>query len=237
MADPKYPEYNGVLRFDDDNLVEVGLQPDTENITVKLNGTEISGGGGAGLPEVDSSDNGDVLTVVEGEWTNAAPASQLPAVSSSNNGNVLTVVEGAWAAAAVDRQVLIVDLAPVEYDDTYKTAILVTQSTTAEIRKVLEANGLVVCRVNIPNDDSDYTNLIPYNGLYLPLSFSESETEIDWKFIYDRININSSTDLDVCQGQLTFYYSESEPDPEYPDGTWILECTQASANKTSQPIG
>ena len=100
MADPKYPEYNGVLRFDDDNLVEVGLQPDTENITVKLNGVEISGGGGAGLPEVDSSDNGDVLTVVEGEWTNAAPASQLPAVSSSDNGNVLTVVEGAWAKAA-----------------------------------------------------------------------------------------------------------------------------------------
>lgn len=94
MADPKYPEYNGVLRFDDDNVVEVGLQPDTENITVKLNGTEISGGGGAGLPEVDSSDNGDVLTVVAGEWTNAEPASQLPAVSSSDNGDVLTVVKG-----------------------------------------------------------------------------------------------------------------------------------------------
>lgn len=110
MADPKYPEYNGVLRFDDDNLVEVGLQPDTENITVKLNGVEIPGGGGAGLPEVDSSDNGDVLTVVEGEWANAAPASQLPAVSGSDNGNVLTVVEGAWAKASLDTPVMRVTL-------------------------------------------------------------------------------------------------------------------------------
>lgn len=119
MADPKYPEYNGVLRFDDDNVVEVGLQPDTENITVKLNGTEISGGGGAGLPEVDSSDNGDVLTVVEGEWTNAAPASQLPAVSSSDNGNVLTVVEGAWAKAAPVTPYLIVHSVNSTLDKTW----------------------------------------------------------------------------------------------------------------------
>lgn len=52
MSDPKYPEYNGVLRFDDENVVEVGLEPDTENIKVKLNGTEVSGGGGAGGDEV-----------------------------------------------------------------------------------------------------------------------------------------------------------------------------------------
>lgn len=73
MSDPKYNKYAGTVRFDDDNIVDIELQPDTENITVKLNGSEVTGG--SGLPEVDSSDNGDVLTVVSGEWTNAAPAS------------------------------------------------------------------------------------------------------------------------------------------------------------------
>lgn len=32
------------------------------------------GGGGSGLPAVTSEDNGDVLTVVEGEWAKAAPS-------------------------------------------------------------------------------------------------------------------------------------------------------------------
>ena len=32
------------------------------------------GGGGAGLPAVTADDNGDVLTVVEGEWAKAAPS-------------------------------------------------------------------------------------------------------------------------------------------------------------------
>lgn len=52
------------------------------------------------LPEVDASDNGDVLTVVSGEWAAAAPAGGLPEVTSSNNGQVLTVVSGEWATAA-----------------------------------------------------------------------------------------------------------------------------------------
>lgn len=51
------------------------------------------------LPDVDASDNGDVLTVVSGEWAAAAPSSELPEVTSSNNGQVLTVVSGEWAAA------------------------------------------------------------------------------------------------------------------------------------------
>lgn len=44
MSDPKYNTYAGELRFDDDNIVDVNLEPDTENITVLLNGEEVTGG-------------------------------------------------------------------------------------------------------------------------------------------------------------------------------------------------
>ena len=57
--------------------------------------------GASSLPEVSATDNGDVLTVVSGEWAKAAPATELPAVTGSNNGMVLTVVEGVWSAAAL----------------------------------------------------------------------------------------------------------------------------------------
>ena len=45
MSDPKYTQHEGTLRFDDDNIVDVGLEPDTENISVRLNGVEVTGGG------------------------------------------------------------------------------------------------------------------------------------------------------------------------------------------------
>lgn len=52
------------------------------------------------LPAVESTDNGSVLTVVEGAWAKATPAKELPAVTADDNGDVLTVVEGAWTNAA-----------------------------------------------------------------------------------------------------------------------------------------
>lgn len=45
MSDPKYNKYAGTVRFDDDNVVDIDLQPDTENIHVLLNGSEVTGGG------------------------------------------------------------------------------------------------------------------------------------------------------------------------------------------------
>jgi len=49
------------------------------------------------LPKVTSTDNGSVLTVVNGKWAKAAIPSQLPAVTVEDAGSVLKVNEsGAW---------------------------------------------------------------------------------------------------------------------------------------------
>jgi len=57
-------------------------------------------GAGIELPSVTSSDNGDVLTVVNGAWNKADAPTELPTVTADDNGKVLKVVDGAWAVAA-----------------------------------------------------------------------------------------------------------------------------------------
>lgn len=51
---------------------------------------------GIELPAVTASDNGDVLTVVNGKWAKADAPKELPAVTAEDNGSVLKVVDGAW---------------------------------------------------------------------------------------------------------------------------------------------
>lgn len=68
---------------------------------VRAVATEIADGGGTNLPEVSASDNGDVLTVVEGVWAKATPVAELPTVTSDDNGDFLMVVSGAWAKASL----------------------------------------------------------------------------------------------------------------------------------------
>lgn len=51
---------------------------------------------GKSLPTVSSTDNGKLLTVVEGEWAKADAPTELPAVTSDDNGKVLKVADGAW---------------------------------------------------------------------------------------------------------------------------------------------
>lgn len=154
MSDPKYNVYAGELRFDDDNIVDVNLQPDTENITVRLNGEEITGG--SELPDVDSGDNGKVLTVVSGEWAAAAPATppaELPAVTSDDNGDVLTVVEGAWAKAApAGGAGYMLIHAAVEFQTSEDTegTVTVTESTS-DILEALSDGMLVIADVEEEN--------------------------------------------------------------------------------------
>lgn len=60
----------------------------------------VSGGGGSSLPAVTSSDDGKVLTVVNGAWDKAAVPTELPSVASTDNGKFLEVVAGQWAVGS-----------------------------------------------------------------------------------------------------------------------------------------
>ena len=60
--------------------------------------TLIAGGALKELPKVTSSDNGKVLSVVNGKWAKADAPIELPAVTAGDNGKVLTVADGAWSA-------------------------------------------------------------------------------------------------------------------------------------------
>lgn len=63
--------------------------------------TFISGGGTSELPAVSATNNGQILTVVNGAWAASNAPAELPTVTGDNDGEVLTVVSGAWAAAAL----------------------------------------------------------------------------------------------------------------------------------------
>ena len=64
--------------------------------------------GSTELPAVTDVDEGKILAVnASGKWDKADAPTELPEVSASDNGDVLTVVEGAWAKAAKDDSVVI----------------------------------------------------------------------------------------------------------------------------------
>lgn len=90
-----YVELGGNLS-DVENLVTI---PDMLNALAEVAGSTIE------LPAVSSTDNGDVLTVVEGKWAKAEAPEELPAVTTSDEGNALIVdSEGKWAKSAIPSQ-------------------------------------------------------------------------------------------------------------------------------------
>jgi hypothetical protein len=76
----------------------------TEDIITKIDPKYLPDdiGGGSSLPEVDTSNNGQVMTVVNGVWTAQTPASGLPEVSTSDAGKFLRVdTNGTWVVQSI----------------------------------------------------------------------------------------------------------------------------------------
>lgn len=99
------------------------------------------------LPPVSSTDNGDVLGVVNGAWNKMAAPGGLPTVTSADNGKVLAVENGSWAAA--DKSPLIVTYTitgedmpfPLSYSHTL-AQIAAAQAAGREVLGTLTRDGV-----------------------------------------------------------------------------------------------
>ena len=102
--------YNEEFKFNAVTLPSASLSVTSETVTSMENtGNSYSGGSsgvnaGSALPEVTGTDDGKVLTVVNGAWDKAAVPTELPSVGTSDNGKVLMVVAGSWIKNSIPDQ-------------------------------------------------------------------------------------------------------------------------------------
>ena len=99
------------------------------------------------LPAVSSTDNGKVLTVVEGAWAKAAIPAQLPSVSGTDNGKALMVSGGKWQKsslpdAGADTKGLVKQAANVA--ESSATTVADLKGTFNSILTALKAAGIMV---------------------------------------------------------------------------------------------
>lgn len=165
---------------DDDESVRVLLPIISESY---MNGA-ISGATAEVLPAVTTTNNGQVLTVVEGDWATANIPDVLPDVSSTDNGQVLTVVEGSWAPASVP-----VNTGTAIMTGTWNDGACTFDMTFQEIYDAIDA-GKIVFAV-IPTEDAF--------GIMLVSSIEVSSTAISVKFGENTLNGTEATDYPVLE--------------------------------------
>ena len=144
------------------------------------------------LPAVSSTDNGDVLTVVNGKWAKAPAASPLPAVTSADNGDVLAVSSGAWAKAAAP-----IVYATITSDGDPENPTYHCDKTLAELKAAITAGSFVICRhgdiysplYGYSSDSVTFSDYYIYNGkLYvssIDVAAEDAVTMTDMTFTAD----------------------------------------------------
>lgn len=129
------------------------------------------------LPEVSSTDNGDILKVVSGEWAKATPSTELPVVSATDNGDVLTVVEGAWAKATPSGGgdgVFLVNYTLTMDETTHEISVTNCDKTYAEIASAAETQYVAALLQLGP-----YVMQVPFDGISgNQISFKKSSISI-----------------------------------------------------------
>ena len=105
------------------------------------------------LPAVSSTDNGKVLTVVEGAWAKAAIPAQLPSVTGTDNGKALMVSGGKWQKASLpdagaETKGLVKQAANVA--ESSATTVADLKGTVNSILTALKAAGIMVADAEEP---------------------------------------------------------------------------------------
>lgn len=120
--------------------------------------------GGDSLPTVTTTDNGKVLSVVEGAWNKADIPTELPPVTSSDSGKVLTVnSNGNWAAESIDyiddwitctvsagTAAISVSNLSAKFSPSRNVVILIGRITVTDL-SVTEGSSILLATITVPN--------------------------------------------------------------------------------------
>lgn len=133
--------------------------------------------GASNLPDVTGSDDGKVLTVVNGAWDKDDVPKELPTVASTDNGKLLEVVSGQWAVGARRD-----DLPAVMASDAGKIMQVTDNGfwalTQPQFMKFVSLSSMAEYNAISPKDPTTFyligTPSVTYIYLYTQLIWSET---------------------------------------------------------------
>lgn len=165
-----YTELGGDLTDTYENIaggIEVGnytIIPDMLNAIAQIGGSTVE------LPAVSSSDNGDVLEVVDGKWAKAEPTKELPTTEVADSGKFLAVNHsGEWDKADAPTE-----LPEVTTEDNGKVLSVVDgawDKKTAPIKKVELQQSVTLSNL------TTIEILFPASNMFIDINVADSATK------------------------------------------------------------